>query len=69
MSLFRLSVNNYSVCNNDMKSNDYFLIFRRKKGGVSLCSILKFATGSEEEPVLGFHIHPSIAFVIHALTN
>lgn len=66
MSLFSLSVNNYSVCNIDTKSNDYFLIFRRRKGGVSLCSILKFVTGTEEEPVLGFHIHPSIAFVKNA---
>lgn len=33
-----------------------------RRGDVSLCSILKFATGSEEEPVLGFHTHPSIAF-------
>lgn len=37
-----------------------------RRGDVSLCSILKFATGSEEEPVLGFHIHPSIAFVKNA---
>lgn len=43
-----------------------FYIFRRKKGDVSLSSILKFATGSEEEPILGFHIHPSIAFVKNA---
>ncbi|KAJ8303654.1 hypothetical protein KUTeg_018764 [Tegillarca granosa] len=34
-----------------------------RRGGVNLSSILRFATGSEEEPALGFSIHPSIAFV------
>lgn len=43
-----------------------FLFSGGRRGNVSLCSILKFATGSEEEPVLGFHIYPSIAFVKNA---
>lgn len=39
MLLFRFSVNNYLVCINDMKSNDYFFIFKRKKGG---CFIMQY---------------------------
>ncbi|CAH3175188.1 unnamed protein product [Porites lobata] len=34
-----------------------------QRGNVTLSHILQFATGAEEEPVLGFSIHPSIAFV------
>lgn len=30
--------------------------------GLSLANILTFVTGTDEEPVLGFHIHPSIQF-------
>lgn len=34
-----------------------------QRGNVSLPHILKFVTGAEEEPVLGFSHHPSITFV------
>ena len=34
-----------------------------QRGSVSLPHILKFATGAEEEPVLGFSYHPFITFV------
>lgn len=33
-----------------------------RRGAVNLGSVLKFVTGSEEEPVLGFQIAPSIHF-------
>lgn len=33
-----------------------------RRHGLSLSSILTFVTGTDEEPVLGFHIHPSIQF-------
>lgn len=32
---------------------------------MNLCDILRFATGSENELILGFTIQPSIAFVDH----
>ncbi|CAH3129340.1 unnamed protein product, partial [Pocillopora meandrina] len=31
-------------------------------GNISLCSILKFVTGCENEPVLGFQMKPTICF-------
>ncbi|XP_052281203.1 uncharacterized protein LOC127878711 [Dreissena polymorpha] len=34
-----------------------------RRGSVSLGHILQFATGTDEEPMLGFSIHPSIEFV------
>ena len=34
-----------------------------RRGAVSLGHILKFVTGTDEEPVLGFALHPSITFV------
>ena len=34
-----------------------------RRGAVSLRHILKFVTGTDEEPVLGFTLHPSITFV------
>ncbi|KAL3854788.1 hypothetical protein ACJMK2_014037, partial [Sinanodonta woodiana] len=33
-----------------------------RRGDVTLAKILTFVTGTEEEPVLGFQIKPSIAF-------
>ena len=30
---------------------------------MSLNDVVKFATGTEEEPILGFALHPSILFV------
>ena len=34
-----------------------------RRGAVNLGSILRFATGTEEEPVLGFALQPSIQFM------
>lgn len=34
-----------------------------RRGAVNLSSILRFATGTDEEPILGFTIHPSISIV------
>lgn len=34
-----------------------------QRGNLSLLHILKFVTGAEEEPFLGFSYHPSIMFV------
>ncbi|XP_057308584.1 uncharacterized protein LOC130646926 isoform X2 [Hydractinia symbiolongicarpus] len=34
-----------------------------KRSGVSLPDVLRFVTGSEEEPLLGFALAPSIKFV------
>ena len=39
------------------------LLTAGQRGNVTLSHILQFATGAEEEPVLGFSIHPSIVFV------
>ena len=33
-----------------------------KRGKVDLGSILKFVTGIEKEPLLGFKLHPSVLF-------
>ena len=33
-----------------------------RRGGVSLGHVLQFATGSDEEPILGFELHPSLIF-------
>lgn len=41
----------------------YFFITGGQRGNVTLTHILRFATGAEEEPILGFAIQPSIAFV------
>ena len=40
-----------------------FLISGGHRGTIALPDILRFATGAENEPILGFSIHPSIAFV------
>jgi hypothetical protein len=34
-----------------------------RRGTVTLSHILQFVTGADEEPVLGFSIHPSLEFV------
>ena len=34
-----------------------------RRGNLSLAQILQFATGVDEEPLLGFTIHPSLIFV------
>ena len=34
-----------------------------RRGDVTLNKVLKFTTGAEEEPVLGFVMNPSIQFV------
>lgn len=39
------------------------LLTAGQRGNVTLSHILQFATGAEEEPVLGFSIDPSIVFV------
>ena len=39
-----------------------FLAGRRLDGNISLHSILKFVTGYENEPVLGFQMKPTICF-------
>ena len=41
-----------------MKASFFFSGDRRH--GLSSSSILTFVTSTDEEPVLGFHIHPSI---------
>ena len=33
-----------------------------RRGSLTLASILQFATSTDEEPLLGFRIHPSIIF-------
>ena len=40
-----------------------FLISGGHRGTIALPDILRFATGGENEPILGFSIQPSIAFV------
>ncbi|KAH3805220.1 hypothetical protein DPMN_133517 [Dreissena polymorpha] len=35
-----------------------------RRGTVFLGKVLRFATGSEEEPMLGFVLHPSIKFTV-----
>ena len=39
------------------------LITGGRKGKVDLGSILKFFTGTEKEPLLGFELHPSLFFI------
>ena len=34
-----------------------------RRGKVDLGSILKFVTGTEKEPLLGFKLHPSLFFI------
>ncbi|KAJ7385152.1 hypothetical protein OS493_017528 [Desmophyllum pertusum] len=34
-----------------------------RRGVISLAHVLQFATGTDEEPVLGFVLHPSLRFV------
>ena len=34
-----------------------------RRGKVGLGSILKFVTGTEKEPVVGFKLHPSLFFI------
>ena len=34
-----------------------------RRGKVDLGSILKFVTGTEKEPLLGFKLHPSLSFI------
>ena len=35
----------------------------RRRGKVDLESILKFVTGTENEPLLGFKLHPSLFYI------
>ena len=35
-----------------------------RRGGITLGYVLTFVTGSDEEPVLGYEIHPSIYFAV-----
>ena len=48
--------------NNNTTFTFYFLGGRR--GDITLGHILRFVTGSEREPVLGFRMHPSLSFVV-----
>ena len=41
----------------------FFIISGGYRGTIALADILRFATGAENEPILGFAIQPSIAFV------
>lgn len=34
-----------------------------RRGNITLGHVLGFATGTDEEPILGFALHPSICFV------
>jgi hypothetical protein len=43
--------------------NYYFPSLGGRREGVTLGSVLKFATGTDEEPVLGFVLQPTISFV------
>ena len=48
----------------DIETFEVFLSYTGgQRGNVSLPNILKFVTGAEEEPVLGFSYHPFIMFV------
>jgi hypothetical protein len=42
--------------------NNVFINAGGRRGTVTLRHILKFATGAEEEPMLGFSLHPTIQF-------
>lgn len=44
-------------------SYSFSFISGGRRDGRSLSDIIKFATGAEEEPVLGFALPPSIMFV------
>ncbi|XP_006815367.1 uncharacterized protein LOC102808559, partial [Saccoglossus kowalevskii] len=53
-----------------LESNVYalFMIYiretaRGKRGNITVSDILRFATGADEEPILGFMMDPSIEFV------
>ena len=51
---------------NNRVAKNWFISFipiGGRRGAVSLGHILKFVTGTDEEPVLGFALHPSITFV------
>lgn len=56
----------FSQRNNDVYVIVYMCRFTLFAGGrrgmVSLSQVLQFATGTNEEPVLGFSLHPSIQF-------
>lgn len=52
--LWTMSIAKINVCCNFFSGG--------RRHGLSLSSILTFVTGTDEEPVLGFHIHPSIQF-------
>ena len=41
----------------------HFFISGGRRGTINLHDVLRFATGAENEPVLGFSIQPSIVFV------
>ena len=53
------------IFNNRVAKNWFisFILIGGRRGAVSLGHILKFITGTDEEPVLGFALHPSITFV------
>ena len=38
-------------------------------GGITLGDVLTFVIGSDEEPVLGYEIHPSIYFAVAVVDN
>ena len=40
-----------------------------RRGPITLGHILRFVSGSEKEPLLGFHLHPSIVFVFQQAIN
>ena len=44
---------------------NYFIIALTggRRGNIALSDILRFCTGADEEPVLGYALHPSIIFV------
>ena len=41
----------------------FFLILGGRRNCVTLQHVLSFTTGAEEEPVLGFQLHPTLQFV------
>ena len=41
-----------------------FPFLGRWRGSITLGYILRFASGSEKEPLLGFRLHPLIVFLV-----
>lgn len=55
-----------AFCDNTLQVFRIFNLFNLlggRRNAVTLVHILQFATGAEEEPILGFTIHPSLVFV------